>query len=204
MRDSVNERVYASVKRAITSGTIVPGIRIDASLLASTLNSSLTPVRMALNRLAGERLVEVHANEGFYMPRVTEPGLRDLYEWNLHLSHTSLRVRPDTPQLKFDLSELRAVAASDIVSATELLFSAIGRLSSNAEMMMAIAACNDRLRAVRHLKNGMIADRESELTELADLLERGDFVSLSKALIPYHKKRKDTVPWLVKRLHDLQ
>ena len=54
-------------------------------MLADELNASVTPVRDALHRLTGERLVEAPRHEGFRVPMITETMLRHLYAWHLDL-----------------------------------------------------------------------------------------------------------------------
>ncbi|QCI78807.1 GntR family transcriptional regulator [Hankyongella ginsenosidimutans] len=44
--------------------------KLEPAGLAAELNSSVTPVRDALHRLAGERLVESWTSEGFHLPHV--------------------------------------------------------------------------------------------------------------------------------------
>ena len=88
------DRVYEAIKRLLLSGEILPGDRLDPARFADQFHSSKTPVRDALHRLSGERLVDTRPGEGFHMPMVTEPGLRDLYIWNASLLRLMLAVWP--------------------------------------------------------------------------------------------------------------
>uniref|UniRef100_UPI000A6AA556 GntR family transcriptional regulator n=1 Tax=Sphingomonas asaccharolytica TaxID=40681 RepID=UPI000A6AA556 len=92
---ATSERVFDALKHDILSGELPPGTKLEPAALADRLNSSVTPVRDALHRLAGALLVEMRASEGFYLPFVTEPGLRDLYAWNAELVRTLVRAWPD-------------------------------------------------------------------------------------------------------------
>lgn len=204
MRETVNTRVYRSAKKVVTSGAFIPGTRIDASQLAFQVKASVTPVRLALNRMVGERLVELHTNDGYHMPRITEPDLRDRYDWNLHLAHTGLRLRQSSFSDTSTPDEIRNLLTHDPIEATEAFFLRIAHLADNLELTAAVEGCNDRMRAVRYLKNGMIADREGELKHLIGQFEQGDFGGLAKSLIIYHKRRKNSVAWLVRRLHELK
>lgn len=51
-------RVYAAIKQQLLEGAFRPGERIEPAILSDELGASVTPVRDALHRLAGERLVE--------------------------------------------------------------------------------------------------------------------------------------------------
>ncbi|MGH1557293.1 GntR family transcriptional regulator [Caulobacter segnis] len=55
-------------KTQLLDGVYQPGERLDAAVLAERYFWSITPVRAALHRLAGERLVEARSNEGFTAP----------------------------------------------------------------------------------------------------------------------------------------
>src|SRR3546814_17038900 len=61
------------------TGAWSAGVRIEAARLADEIGVSITPVRDALNRLAGERLVDFIAGEGFRVPLYSEAELRDLF-----------------------------------------------------------------------------------------------------------------------------
>ncbi|KAB2855628.1 MAG: GntR family transcriptional regulator, partial [Sphingopyxis terrae] len=75
------ERVYLDLKARILAGTYPPGTRLEAAQLAKSLASSATPVRDALYRLSGERIIESWHQEGFRQPLLSEADLVDLYWW---------------------------------------------------------------------------------------------------------------------------
>lgn len=76
------ERVYNELKRMLAEGELPPGSPIEPALIGRQLASSITPVRDALHRLTGERLVEAPSHNGFRVPLPSEAALRDLYNWN--------------------------------------------------------------------------------------------------------------------------
>src|SRR6185503_4923243 len=79
------ERVYAAIRERLRDGLYRPGERLEPALLSDELNASVTPVRDALHRLTGERLVDAPRHEGFRSPMLTETTLRHLYAWHLDL-----------------------------------------------------------------------------------------------------------------------
>ena len=91
------ERVYEGLKRLLLSGDHVPGERIELARFAEELASSVTPVRDALHRLAGERLIEMRTGDGFHLPMVTESALRALYAWTGDLARLAVRASPAGP-----------------------------------------------------------------------------------------------------------
>ena len=58
------ERVYFELKAKVMRAAFAPGERLDPAQLARNLGVSPTPVRDALHRLSGERLIETWHQEG--------------------------------------------------------------------------------------------------------------------------------------------
>jgi len=69
----------------LRKGAFRPGERLEPAAFSDKLSASVTPIRDALHRLTGERLVETPRHEGFRVPLVTETMLRHLYTWHLDL-----------------------------------------------------------------------------------------------------------------------
>ena len=86
-----------------------PGDRLEPALLSEELNASVTPVRDALHRLTGERLVEAPRHEGFRTPMMTETPLRQLYSWHLDLLLLAL-VKHRTDELAEDKAAAESCA----------------------------------------------------------------------------------------------
>ncbi|MGY1410781.1 GntR family transcriptional regulator [Luteimonas sp. A611] len=68
------------IRQALRSGHHLPGDRIDPASLADEFNTSLMPVRLALERLVGEGALERHARGGVYLPLPVEIGGNDTDE----------------------------------------------------------------------------------------------------------------------------
>lgn len=190
------ERVYDALKRRLLSGAVLPGDRIEPTRFAEDLSSSVTPVRDALHRLAGERLVETKTSDGFHLPLVTESALRALYTWNDDLVRLAVRSWP---------SGANAVRADELSAdagqATRQLFAAIGARSFNPEHGAQLDACSDRLAAVRAAERRVLDHVESELRTLALAFDNGlpaEFVKLVRA---YHRRRALATPEVVHALY---
>ena len=183
----VFDRVYGGLKQILREGRRLPGARLDPAALADELAASITPVRDALYRLSGERMVDA-AGEGFQVPLLTEPDLRDLYAWNLQLLLTAPRAG-DQPAAQID-----AGPPVSIAERTEALFAGIARLSGNCEQLAAIHALNDRLHAVRIGEESWFGDCNEELAALAQAEGREIRVLLGR----YHRRRIAAVPELLR------
>jgi hypothetical protein len=89
------ERVYTELRRMLAEGELPPGSPIEPAAVGRQIASSITPVRDALHRLTGERLVEAPNHNGFRVPLITEAELRDLYQWHAQLLILAARqIRP--------------------------------------------------------------------------------------------------------------
>lgn len=199
------ERVYIGLKEMIRCRTFRPGEHIDPTSLADELASSITPVRDALHRLVGERLVEAPRNDGFRAPLLTEMGLRQLYGWNVDLLLISLRsARPPLPtDQELISSAVDSAPPDEIATAVGELFLEIARRSANLEHAVAVANLNDRLHALRLIEPHVLADIPSELGELVRLVRRDEALSLRQTVAKYHRRRYRAAPFLIDALHNL-
>jgi len=187
----VFDRVYAGLKQLLRAGAIGPGERLDPAALAERLVASITPVRDALHRLAGERLVEA-GNDGFAIPKTSEPDLRDLYDWNSQLLRIALQTSLSS---SFDYA-IRP-SSDPVAQQAEHLFSAIAARSSNREHRLAVEAVNDRLHAVRLIEPAILTGTDEEYQAMA----AADLRTLRNLLGSYHRRRIAAAPQLVRRLY---
>ena len=197
------DRVYPALKRQLMSGRFAPGDHLEPAAIGSELNSSITPVRDALHRLVGEKLVEAPRNDGFRVPSPTEAELRDLYGWNQELLEQALRRRPAPPgAAALAAGECDAPAGDGLTAA--VLFRRIARHSGNPELEAAVENVSDRLAALRLVESRLFADHADELAALDALLAQPELGPLRRALAGYHRRRLRCVPDLLvaaRRLH---
>jgi DNA-binding transcriptional MocR family regulator len=195
-RFSISDQAYDAIKTQLLDGAFQPGERLDAAVLAERYFWSITPVRAALHRLAGERLIEARSNEGFTAPQVSETSLRALYDLSWGLLNQALKLSSAIPAgLETPKTSPERVSVSTLV-ATERLFAAIGA-SSNDEYARAIIGANERLRLARRLEPRLIPDLDEELVSLRVLFAQGAIGPLERAITTYHKRRGRLVPTLV-------
>ena len=143
---STMERVYLDLKAQIIAGTYPPGSRLDPFHLAKPLAASATPVREALHRLAGERIIDSWHQEGFRQPIFAEADLCDLYHWAAALIDLSLHAK----NLPAVLAEgALGVSKDDYAGRIARLFRAIALLGENREFRHAIANLVERCQLIR-------------------------------------------------------
>lgn len=197
-RAGTGERVYLAIKTLLAEGDHRPGERLDIRQLERSVGASATPVRGALNRLAGERLLVSHQGEGFSLPRLTEPGLGDLYAWNAAILLQA--VRSTAPGHKPDAALHDLESGRGLVAATDRLFAVIAAMSDNVEIEWALAGASDRLHRARRAELDQVSDGWLELREMATLVEAEDLAPLRQAIVAYHRRRMRLVPALVRVL----
>ncbi|GLV25841.1 GntR family transcriptional regulator [Sphingobium sp. Cam5-1] len=181
----VLERVYVAVKARLRAGHYPMGYRLEASRIADELHASMTPVRDVLNRLAGERLVQVSPGDGFFVPTLDEATIRDLLEWNgyvlLHVLRLNLPQAEETASLRYPMNTAERTAD---------LFLRIARRQDNRELVAAIASNNDRLAPLRAVEDRIFGDVALEVTMLTDAFNLEDIKSLTSLVRSYHRRRK--------------
>ena len=77
-RSTLNDQVYADLRRLIISGRMRPGQAISIRTIASVINVSPMPVRHALQRLVTEGALEVKPNRTFAVPVLTPEDFREI------------------------------------------------------------------------------------------------------------------------------
>lgn len=145
------ERVYAELKARAMGGRFAPGARLDPVLLARDLSSSATPVRDALHRLSGERLIESWHHIGFRQPVHSETDLRDLYAWTALLLGLALRA-PSAAAAGLAVPP----CSEDYAARVAQLFRTIGMLSDNHELRQAVGNAPHRYDLPLHYNGHII------------------------------------------------
>jgi DNA-binding GntR family transcriptional regulator len=191
------DRVYAAIRKRLRDGLYRPGERLEPALLSDELNASVTPVRDALHRLTGERLVEAPRHEGFRVPMMTETLLRFLYGW--HLDLLLLAVMKHRGE---SLPEQTA-ATGAVHERQNDLFLSLARSAGNPEHVAALEGLTERLQPAQRLEEMFLDETEAETAEILHALRAEDRRALRKSLVQYHRRRERIVPELLTALlHD--
>lgn len=194
----VAERVYIALKQRIRDGAYQPGERIDPNALTQELSTSASPIRDALHRLEGERLVESSVPTGFRVPLWTEPDLGDAYSWSADL--LSLIIGSSKPdRIAAECANLDLLAGN-LAEATGQLFVQLARASGNIEHRRAVGSLNTRLHSIRLAESSLLPDRLKELQDIRRLALDGPPPSLRRQVIQYHRKRYRMIPHILRIL----
>lgn len=82
---------YQRLHDEIVKGTLLPGQKLLIRELCNRYGIGLSPVREALNRLSGQRLVVHNEQRGFMVTPLSEVDLEDILRARLWLNETGLR-----------------------------------------------------------------------------------------------------------------
>jgi DNA-binding GntR family transcriptional regulator len=188
------DRVYAAIKTRLRDGAFRPGEKLEPAMLSDAFNASVTPVRDALHRLRGERLVEAPRHEGFRAPMLTETMLRHLYAWHLDIlllaiaRHRAGHERTGEDQTGLDPPEgLGAVLAG------------LAAESGNPEHLAAFRNVTERLEPFQRLECEFLDATGPESVQIIAAVRAGDRRELRKRLARYHRRRARIVPELIAR-----
>lgn len=181
----VLEPTYDTLRRRLVAGDWPPNCRLEAARLAEELGVSITPVRDALNRLTGERLVESEPGEGFRVPRLEGADLRTTFAWHHRLMTITIRWRGGPfPTIEIPQGH------DGIGERTALLFSSIAATARNGDLNRAVSQAAARLNPYRQLEAKALNDVELELAALEALAGGRSRTALLRAIGDYHARRK--------------
>jgi DNA-binding GntR family transcriptional regulator len=180
----VLEPTYRAIKERLMAGAWAPGARLEAVRLADELGVSMTPVRDSLNRLAGERMVELVSGDGFRVIRLTEQRLRDMLAFNQSVLLQAVdRLSDPTPFPD------EAGAGTMYADRIARLFASIVARANNGEALEIIRSLNDRLYAARSKDVSLFVGVDTEIESLEYLHLSDEITDLRHGLIAYHWRR---------------
>ncbi|MEQ9499299.1 MAG: GntR family transcriptional regulator [Deltaproteobacteria bacterium] len=98
----MSDELVDAVQELIDCGALSPGARINEVALAEELEVSRTPLREALNRLAGRGAIQSRPRRGYWTAPLTSEEMRELYVIRAALDPMALRLGglPDPARLK--------------------------------------------------------------------------------------------------------
>lgn len=99
-RETLNDRVYAELKKAIIAGRFEPGAVMSIRGLATALGTSAMPVRDSVRRLATEQALEILPNRSLKLPEITAERFEEIRSVRVMLEGYAMeemakRVKPD-------------------------------------------------------------------------------------------------------------
>ena len=193
------ERVYAAIKDQLRKGAFRPGERLEPAVFSDQLSASVTPIRDALHRLTGERLVETPRHEGFRVPLITEIMLRNLYAWHLDLLLLATARRYRGPISAKKGEEASTYSPLNPLDQRNVLFLRLVETGGNPEHLFALRALIERMEPYQRFEDELLDAVQVETEAISAAISSGDRTALRKSLMAYHRRRARLVPELIAR-----
>jgi len=113
--ETTKHLIYKKIRRSIITGARPSGERFNVETIAQEYNTSVTPVRDALQMLSHEGLVEIKPRSGYFVESITLKQLRDLLDVRriLELSAVERAVLRITPEQIQELQTIHAGYTGD-------------------------------------------------------------------------------------------
>ena len=107
-RDTVQDRVYTELRRALIGGLFAPGQVLTIRALADALVTSTMPVREALGRLITEQALEMLPSRQVRVPQVTQERIADVLRARILIEGEAMSLAASrmTPRL---VAQVRAI-----------------------------------------------------------------------------------------------
>ena len=183
--------IFKKLRRSIMMGHREPGERLDIESIASEYNTSVTPVRDALQMLSHEGLIDIKPRSGYFVARITLKKLRDLLDVRRLLELTSIEraaIRIDDREI----GELRTVHAGytgdddesydRYTDENRRFHYLIGKASGNNELAEMIGKLHDQLARFMVLRRAG-KTQESTHKRIIDALGAHDVEATRQALL---------------------
>ncbi|MCC7130475.1 MAG: hypothetical protein B6D39_04425 [Anaerolineae bacterium UTCFX2] len=189
--DTSKTRIFREVRRLIIMGHIKPGERLDVDELAGRYQTSVTPVRDALQMLGQEELVQIKPRSGYFVARLTLKKLRDMLQLRkiLEVSAVEMAAQRITAE---QVSELRSVHAGytgdddesydRYTDENRRFHYLIGLASGNLELAEMIGHLHDRLARFMVLRHGGFS-QEITHAKIVEALVNKDVAAAKAALL---------------------
>jgi DNA-binding GntR family transcriptional regulator len=183
--------IYREIRRSIILGHNEPGERLDVEGLASQFETSVTPVRDALQMLRHEGLVTIKPRSGYYVTRITLKNLRDMLELRkiLELAVIARAVLRVTPEQIGELRQIHAGYTGDddesydrYTDENRLFHYTLAQITGNHELAEMVGHLLDRLARFMVMRH---AGQSQEITHarIVDALESHDIELARRALL---------------------
>jgi DNA-binding GntR family transcriptional regulator len=194
-------RIFRQLRRSIIMGHHRPGERLDMEELAGRFETSVTPVRDALQMLGQEGLVSIRPRSGYFVASMTVKQLRDLLDLRkiLELSAVERATEHITPEQIIALREVHAGYTGDDDESYDRYTDENRRFhycaalaSGNQELAAMIGHLHDRLARFMVLRHAG-KSQEAAHGRIVEALEKHDLDQARQALLEDIESSRDAI-----------
>ncbi|TVT14244.1 GntR family transcriptional regulator [Amycolatopsis acidiphila] len=198
-RGNLRDEIIQTLRAAVISGELRPGVVYSAPSLATQFGVSATPVREAMLDLAKEGLIDTVRNKGFRVTELSEKDLDDLSELRALIEVPTVRRITEAGVAPAVIEELRPLAAAieDAAAGGDLITHVAADMefhlkllaqAGNPHLVETVRSLRARSRiyGLRSLADrGELVTSSHEHAELVDLVAAGDAAG-AEALMDRH------------------
>ncbi len=199
--DTSKNKIYKELRRSIIMGHCIPGDRLDVDDLASRYETSVTPVRDALQMLNQEGLVSIKPRSGYFVTRITLKELRDMLDLRKILETASIE-RAALRITEEQISQLKHVHAGYTGDDDEAydrytdenrrFHFLLAEASGNHELAVTLGKLLDRLARFMVLRHAGKSQSTSH-SRITDALEANDLQAAREALVDELEATRDAI-----------
>lgn len=152
--ETTKSLIYKKLRRSIIMGSRESGERLNVEAIAEEYNTSVTPVRDALQMLSHEGLVDIKPRSGYFVKSITLKQLRDLLDVRRILELTAIEkaaLRATEEQIE-ELCHVHAGYTGDddesydrYTDENRRFHYLLARASGNNELAELVGSLHDRL-----------------------------------------------------------
>ncbi|QYE37174.1 GntR family transcriptional regulator (plasmid) [Polymorphobacter sp. PAMC 29334] len=180
-------RAFTFLAQALAEGVYRPGDIIRIADIARDLGLSSTPVREALCRLAGTRLVEDRQREGFRLARLTSDEVAAAYGLEVHV-YNRIVDGLDGDRLSGG-GTTTPRGRTFVVVGTPVAFGMLQQMTANALLRTLAIDLGDSLAPYRRHEAEVIADAAADAARLDVAVASCDWPRVRIALALYVDRR---------------
>ena len=178
--ESLNEKVAAQIRDAISAGRLAPGERLVEAGVAAEMGISRAPVREALRRLEFEGLLVARPRRGYVIRDLSVDALHEIYDLRVLLEPILARCAAeriqadDVPALGEVVERMRDAGRRDdwaeVVNADREFHMLVGKLSGRPLTAQVFEHLNEQVRTFMALLRGSYPHPGEMAVEHEDLL----------------------------------
>ncbi|WP_404479220.1 GntR family transcriptional regulator [Novosphingobium sp. BL-52-GroH] len=192
--------IHGLVRQEIVAGAYTPGMILNLNRLTHEFGTSSTPVRDAMNRLVGERLVEHLPGGGFRVRALSPDRLAGLYEWHGQLLRLALAsALPESVREQVSALARRFDEPGHVAPVAGAAFGIVVSVSRNEELARAFEAVALTLARARALEHLVIPGAVDELSQVIATIAAKDVAASRRIVGRYHRNRIRLSP----RIHNM-
>ncbi|MDK2896543.1 MAG: hypothetical protein PWP04_663 [Candidatus Atribacteria bacterium] len=190
VKDSISKQIYSIIKEEILLAKRKPGEQINPRKLANEFETSVMPIRDALNQLANEGLVVRKARVGFFVRSFTQKEAKDLMEvrklYELYCLEEYLDKIDRQKISRYLEKSLERINLSskdrEFDELDENIHDLIVKASGNSWLIDSYNSIRDYIIILKHLDIGRVQMAQKEHVSLIKAILDGDKEKAKKAL----------------------